>query len=55
MLKLEEQRTHAKRYPNAAPPPQMFPWELATYVGGAFGVVILLSGGIVYTILKVYG
>lgn len=55
-MKLEEKRAHAKRYPHATPPgPDLFPWELATYVGGAIGVVMLLSAGIVYTVMKVYG
>lgn len=55
VVKLEEKRTYAKRYPNAAPPSELFPWELVTYAGGAIGIVILLSAGIVYTIVKVYG
>ncbi|KAF8550731.1 farnesyl-diphosphate farnesyltransferase [Imleria badia] len=55
VVKLEEKRAYAKRYPNAAPPSDFFPWELAMYAGGAIGMVILLSAGIVYTILKVYG
>ncbi|KAG8221192.1 squalene synthase [Butyriboletus roseoflavus] len=56
VIQLEEKRAHAKRYPYAAPPPSnLLPWELVTYVGGAFGVVILLCAGIVYAILKVYG
>lgn len=34
---------------------QMLPWELATYVAGAFALVIGLSAIVVYIILKVYG
>lgn len=56
VFKLEEKRVFAKRYPNAAPPsPDVLPWELVIYVGGTIGAVILLSAGIVYTIVKVYG
>lgn len=56
MVKLEKERAHAKQYPRAVPPPpEPFPWELVIYVGGAFGVVILLSAGVIYTVVKVYG
>lgn len=55
MFKLEERRARAKRLPNATPPPEQFPWELVTYVGGGIGLVVLLSAVIVYTVLRVYG
>ncbi|KAF9236086.1 squalene synthase [Melanogaster broomeanus] len=35
--------------------PEIFPWELATYIVGAFVLVFGLSGGVIYTVLKVYG
>ena len=50
---LGEQCAHTKRYPNATSPlHEVFPLELATYVGG---IVILLSASIGYAILKLYG
>ncbi|KAG9308041.1 squalene synthase [Chiua virens] len=56
VVKLEQARAHAKRYPNAAAPSSdPFPWELVTYVGGGMGIIFLLSAGIIYTIFKLYG
>jgi farnesyl-diphosphate farnesyltransferase len=51
VAKLEEK----KRLNLPPSEPEMFPWELATYVAGAFVLVMSLSVGVVYAVLKVYG
>ncbi|KIJ65348.1 hypothetical protein HYDPIDRAFT_152079 [Hydnomerulius pinastri MD-312] len=58
VAKMETKRAEdAKKRLAGGPPsePEMFPWELATYVVGAFTLVIGLSAAVVYVILKVYG
>ncbi|KAF9224263.1 squalene synthase [Gyrodon lividus] len=56
VARVEEKRAEQKRLANSAPSePEMFPWELATYVAGAFVLVLGLCAGVVYIVLKVYG
>lgn len=50
----QEQRARGK-YSNQAPPPAQFPWELVTYVAGTMGVIILLTVGVAYTAVRMYG
>ncbi|KAI6096894.1 squalene synthase [Pisolithus croceorrhizus] len=53
VVNLEEKRTEATK--NPPPGPDMLPWELATYIVGAFTLVISLSALVGYAVLKVYG
>jgi len=56
VAKIEEKRAMQNNPTNSSrSEPEMFPWELATYVVSAFVLVLGLSVGVVYTILKVYG
>ncbi|KAH7891005.1 squalene synthase [Phlebopus sp. FC_14] len=54
VVKLERKRAEeAKRGPPVET--ELFPWELATYVGGAFLFVASLTGLAIYLILRFYG
>lgn len=56
MARIEEKRAVVAATAGGVPKSeQMLPWELATYVFGAFALVIGLSAVVVYVILKVYG
>ncbi|KIK22211.1 hypothetical protein PISMIDRAFT_680532 [Pisolithus microcarpus 441] len=53
VINLEEKRAEATKNPPSGP--DMLPWELATYIAGAFTLVISLSALVGYAVLKVYG
>ncbi|KAG6331798.1 hypothetical protein ID866_7291 [Astraeus odoratus] len=54
VIRLEEKRAQeAKLLPPSGS--EMLPWELATYVAGAFAVVIGLTVFIAYSVLRFYG
>lgn len=51
VIKMEEKRAEASTPSDS----DMLPWELATYIVGAFALVISLSALVGYVVLKVYG
>ncbi|KAL4061937.1 isoprenoid synthase domain-containing protein [Scleroderma yunnanense] len=55
VAKLEEKRVEAAGRIPKSTDQEILPWELATYVAGAFALVIGLSAVVVYVVLRVYG